>query len=285
MFQVVINALLLSALYALVAIGFTMIFGIADILNLAHGAAIIIGGFSAFYTINALGLSIWAALVLAAALPALFSVVVYRVFVKPIEDEDIYVIITTLIILLIVEEIFRHLEGTQSLVIPPLVSGRGTLLGASFQYNNLLLFVFSWISILGVFLFINRTWIGQGIKGLSMSPRGSVLVGVDRQRVTITTFAIAGALAGLAGLFFGMSQGVRWDMGLSPLLIAFAIVILGGMGSIKGSVIGAHIIGVIETVTITYVDARLTGVAALIIMMFIILIRPHGLYGYTGEVE
>jgi branched-chain amino acid transport system permease protein len=285
MLQVAINALVLSALYALVAVGFTMIFGIANILNLAHGAAIIVGGFSAFYTVNLLGLNIWASLVLAAVFPALFSVIVYAVFVKPIEDQEIYVIITTLIILLVSEEVFRFLEGSQTQALPPLVAGRGSLFGVSIQYNSLILVAISWVSIVAIFLFINRTWVGQGIKGLSMSPQGSVLVGVNRRNVTIVTFAVAGALAGLAGLFFGMSQGVQWDMGLDPLLIAFSIVILGGLGSIKGSVIGAHIIGTVETLTITYVDGRLTGVSALVILLIIILVRPYGLYGYEGEAE
>jgi branched-chain amino acid transport system permease protein len=285
MLQVLANALILSALYALVAIGFTMIFGIADILYLAHGAAIILGGFTAFYTVNFLGLNVWTALVFVSVVPALFSVAVYKIFIKPIEDDEIFVIITTLIILLTVENVFHYLEGSQTQVVPPLIPGRISFASVSVQLNSLVLLSISWLVIIGVFLMMNRTWIGRGIESLSMSSRGSAITGVNRERLTIITFTIAGALAGLAGLFFGISQGVQWNMGLDPLLIAFTIVILGGMGSIKGSVIGAHVIGLIETLTITYIDARLTGVSALVIMMIIILIRPSGLYGYTGDTE
>lgn len=281
--QIVANALLLSALYALVAIGFTMIFGIADVLNIAHGAAIILGGFSAFYTVRLAGLNIWFGAVAAVVVAALFSLIVYKVFVKPVEDDDIFVIIITLVILLFVEHLFRNLAGTEPSVIPQLVPGNTEILGITAQNNRIFLFVVSWISILGIFYFVKRTWIGRGIEGLSMTPRGSALVGVDRERSTTWTYVIAGGLAGLAGLFFGMSQGVNYNMGLEPLLIAFAIVIIGGMGSIKGSVVGAHIVGGLETLTVTLIDSRLTGVVALSMMVVVILIRPQGLYGRPEE--
>lgn len=283
--QLLINALMLSALYAIVAIGFTMIFGIADILNIAHGAAIIVGGFGALYTVRLLDVSIWFGMVSAIVTAAIFSVVVYRVFVRPIRDDEIIVIITTLIILLIVENLARYLVGTQSQVLPQLAEGTTDVGTVSIQNNRIMLFVFAWATIIALFLFINRTWMGKAIEGLSMSSRGSALVGVDEERATIATFAIAGGLAGLAGLFFGMSQGVSWNMGLDPLLIAFAIVIIGGMGSIKGSVVGAHLVGVLETVTVTLIDSKLTGVVALTVMLVIILAKPHGLYGRPSEAE
>ena len=281
--QVLINALLLSALYALVAIGFTMIFGIADILNLAHGAAIIIGAFSAFYAVN-LGMNIWAGGLFAIIVSAIFSLALFWIFVRPIQQKNTFVIITTLIVLIMVESAFRITEGTGTYVLPSLISGGTTLGSVSIQYNSAILFVVSWLTIIGLFLFINRTWLGQAIQGVSMSTRGSALIGVNHERVVLATFGIAGGLAGLAGLFIGISQGVTWDMGLDPLLIAFAIVIVGGIGSIKGSVAGAHIIGVIETVTTTYIDARLTGVSALVIMLIILVAMPQGLYGQPGEV-
>jgi branched-chain amino acid transport system permease protein len=118
---------------------------------------------------------------------------------------------------------------------------------------------------------------------MSMSDRGSRIVGIDIEHSTITTFGIAGALAGMAGLFFGMSQGVSYHMGLDPLLTAFAIVVLGGMGSIKGSVIAAYIVGTLETVTVTVISAQLTGVAALIVLFFAFIVRPRGLFGRAAE--
>ncbi|MFC7131550.1 MULTISPECIES: branched-chain amino acid ABC transporter permease [Salinibaculum] len=280
--NLVISALTLSALYALVAIGFTMIFGVGDILNVAHGAAIILGGFAAFYTVSLLDQSIWLGLVFAIVVPAVFSVGVYKVFVKRIEDE-IFIVIITLVILLLTENIFLFVEGTSSKVIPDLFPGQTEIAGITLQNNSAFLFLFSWALILGLIVFTNRSWIGRGIQSLSMSERGSNLVGVNTERTTTYTYAIAGGLAGLAGLFFGMSQSVSYNMGLDPLLLAFAIVILGGMGSIKGSVVGAYIIGSLETVTTTLIDARMTGIISLAVMFLVIMIRPHGLFGRPGE--
>jgi branched-chain amino acid transport system permease protein len=280
--NLVISALTLSALYSLVAIGFTMIFGVGDILNVAHGAAIILGGFTAFYTVSTLNQSIWLGLVLAAIIPALFSVGVYKIFVKRIEDE-IFIVIITLVILLLTENVFLYVEGQSAKVIPNLLQGSTEFAGFSIQNNSALLVLFSWALIVGLFFFTNQTWTGRGIQALSMSESGSNLVGVNTERVTTYTYAIAGGLAGLSGVFFGMSQAVSYDMGLDPLLLAFAIVILGGMGSIKGSVVGSYIIGSLETVTTTVIDARMTGIVSLIILFLVIMIRPHGLFGRPGE--
>lgn len=277
--QMFVTAITLSALYALVAIGFTMIFGVADILNVAHGAAIILGGFSAFYVTRILGVSIWIGAIAALVIPAAFSILVYKIFVKPIEDDEIFVVIITLVILLFTENFFLVLEGTSPRTIPQLVAGNLTIGSVTVQFNRVAMFAISWIVIIALFWLTNRTWLGRGIKGLSMTDRGSALVGVDRERTTIATYALAGSLAGLAGLFFAMSQGVSYDMGLDPLLLAFAIVILGGMGSIKGSVVGAYIVGTLETVTTTMIDSRMTGIVALIIMFLAIIVRPNGLYG------
>lgn len=277
--QMFVTAITLSALYALVAIGFTMIFGVADILNVAHGAAIILGGFSAFYVTRILGVSIWIGAIAALIIPAAFSILVYKIFVKPIEDDEIFVVIITLVILLFTENFFLVLEGTSPRTIPQLVASNLTIGSVTVQFNRVAMFAISWIVIIALFWLTNRTWLGRGIKGLSMTDRGSALVGVDRERTTIATYALAGSLAGLAGLFFAMSQGVSYDMGLDPLLLAFAIVILGGMGSIKGSVVGAYIVGTLETVTTTMIDSRMTGIVALIIMFLVIIVRPNGLYG------
>jgi branched-chain amino acid transport system permease protein len=280
--QMIVTAITLSALYALVAIGFTMIFGVADILNVAHGAAIILGGFSAFYVTRILGVSIWIGAIAALVIPAAFSILVYKIFVKPIEDDEIFVVIITLVILLFTENFFLVLEGTSPRTIPQLVASNLTIGSVTVQFNRVAMFAISWIVIIALFWLTNRTWLGRGIKGLSMTDRGSALVGVDRERTTIATYALAGSLAGLAGLFFAMSQGVSYDMGLEPLLLAFAIVILGGMGSIKGSVVGAYIVGTLETVTTTMIDSRMTGIVALIIMFLVIIVRPNGLYGRPG---
>lgn len=279
--NLVTSALALSALYALVAIGFTMIFGVGDILNIAHGAAIILGGWSAYYAVTTFGTSIWLGAVAAVLIPAVFSVLIYLAVVRPIEDDEIFVVIVTLVVLLITEHVFLVVEGTSAKVIPSLFPGKVTVTSVSLQTNAVFLFGLSWVLIGALFWGINRTWAGRSIRVLSMTERGSKLVGVNRQRTTLLTYFIAGGLAGLAGLFFGMSQAVSYNMGLEPLLLAFAIVILGGMGSIKGSVVGAYVIGSLETITTSVIDPRMTGIVSLVVLFLVLIFKPTGLFGHA----
>lgn len=283
-FNVIANGLLLSSLYALIAIGFTMIFGIRGVLNVAHGASITIGGFATYYVAAVLGFNPWIGGLAALLLPGIFSVVVYVGIVRWIEDDPVVVVIMTLLVLLIVERFFLLVAGSQGKVVPLLIEGHITVGSLSIGANRALAFVVSWILILGVLYFVERTLVGNAIRSLSMSERGSAIVGVDEFRVSVLTWFIAGLLAGAAGLFLSTFRTAGWDMGLSPLLLAFTIVILGGLGSIRGSVIGAYMIGFIEVFTTTYVDSRLSGLSAFIILVFILIVKPEGLFGH-GEVD
>jgi branched-chain amino acid transport system permease protein len=272
-------ALLLSALYALISVGFTMIFGVGGVLNVAHAAYLTLGAYSMLYATELLGIGPWPATVLAILLTGIFSVLVYVGPVRLIEDEPIIVVIVTLLIFLIVEEVFYVIEGTSPKSLPVLLSGRVTLAGTTIQTNQVLMFVLSWLTILGLLVFVNRTTLGKAIQAVSMTKRGSTLVGINKFRISVVTWLIAGALAGLAGVFIGTFQTAVYSMGLNPLIIAFSVVILGGLGSIKGSIIAAHIIGFLETLTTSLVSPRLTGLAPLVMLVVVLIVRPMGLFG------
>lgn len=283
-FNVIANGLLLSSLYALIAIGFTMIFGIRGVLNVAHGASITIGGFSMYYVAGVLDFNPWIGGLAALIIPGIFSIIVYVGLVRWIEDDPVVVVIMTLLVLLIVERFFLLVAGSQGKVVPLLIEGQFNVGSVSIGANRTLAFIVSWILILGVLYFVERTLVGNAIRSLSMSERGSAIVGVNEFRVSVLTWFIAGLLAGAAGLFLSTFRTAGWDMGLSPLLLAFTIVILGGLGSIRGSVIGAYMIGFIEVFTTTYVDSRLSGLSAFVILVIILIAKPEGLFGH-GEVE
>lgn len=275
----IVIAFLLSALYALLAVGFTMIFGVGGVLNVAHAAFITIAAFLMYYGTSLFGLNRWVAAALAVLLTGLFSVAVYVGPVRHVEGDPIVVVIVTLLIFLIVEETFLVIEGTDALSIPPLVAGKTTVLGLGVQNNQLLMFVLAWASILGVLAFVNRTRLGKAIQAVSMTERGSALVGIKKFHISVYTWFIAGVLAALGGIFLGMFQTVVYSMGLNPLVLAFSIVILGGLGSIRGSLVAAHIIGFLETFTTSFVSARLTGIAPLLLLTVVLVVRPKGLFG------
>ena len=271
------NVLLLGALYALVAIGFTLIFGVGGVLNLAHGASITLGAYGAYYTVE-LGLGIYAGAVVALLLPALFNLALYKGLIKPVGDNAVAVLILTLVLSLVVEQVFLAVAGAQPVTIPGFLDGQVAVLGG-IEANRVLGFVLSWVLIGALFYFVNRTKQGQAILATSMSKKGSALVGINPDRTYTYTWIIAGLLAGVAGLFLGSFQSLNPLMGRSPLLLSFSIVVLGGLGSIRGSVIGAYFISLLDQLTIFYVSDRLAGLSGLVVLVVVLLVRPKGLFG------
>ncbi|ARS90532.1 branched-chain amino acid ABC transporter permease [Natrarchaeobaculum aegyptiacum] len=272
------NTLILGSLYALIAIGFTLIFGVAGQANLAHGATITIGAFTAWF-VASLGLGVWVGLAAALVTGALFHLVLYQVFIRHIDD-PINVLILTLLAWFVVEYGFRAAVGTEPRSVPSLFAGyTPEIAGFSILYNNLLIVVLSWVFIVALFLFINRTKTGQAIIATSMNEKGAALVGVKTDRITLFTWVLAGLLAGCAGVLYATSRSATYSMGETPLILAFAIVILGGIGSIQGSVIAAYVVGFLEVFTVSAVSPRLSGMTALLLIVLVLLFKPTGLYG------
>lgn len=147
------------------------------------------------------------------------------------------------------------------------------------QNNLLVVFVVSWLLIGGLFAFVNYTKTGKAILATSMSLRGAALVGIESDRINLYTWAIAGLLAGIAGLFLGSYQTANWAMGREPLILSFSIVVLGGLGSIRGSLVAAYVIGFLEVITTSAIDPRLSGLAGLLVLVVVLLVRPEGLFG------
>lgn len=269
---------MISALYALIAIGFTLIFGVGGVLNLAHGATITMGAFSAYYA-GQLGLGIPGAILASVAIPALFAGLLYLGMVKRLEEEPIMVMITTLVVSVVIEQAIVVFEGTTNRSLPQLIEGQFSIAGATFQNLLGVMFVVSWIIIGLLFLFVNYTKTGKGILAVSMSHKGASLVGIKSSRINLITWIIAGAFAGIAGLFLGSWLTASFAMGQAQLVLSFSIVVVGGIGSIRGSVIGAYLIGFLEIATTNLVSSSLQGLAPLVVLVVVLLVKPEGLFG------
>jgi branched-chain amino acid transport system permease protein len=283
--QFVVNWLLISALYALVAIGFTMIFGVGNVINLAHAVSIILGGFMGVFITQA-GYPALVGIGFALLVPALFNLALYLGLIRYLEDRPITVLLVTFLWVLIVEEFFLQTMGNESYAVEPLFAGSIRVLGASLTLNRLFLFVISWVIIGVLFLFVNRTQTGRAMLATSMSEKGASMVGIDNMRINLYTWIIAGALAGLAGLFLATFQTAEYDMGIDPLLLSFSIVVIGGLGSIRGSVIAAYLIGLFEVATVTFISPNLTGITPLLMLVGVLIVKPEGMYGrgFTGDI-
>ncbi|MFB6142388.1 MAG: branched-chain amino acid ABC transporter permease [Halorientalis sp.] len=276
---VVVQSVMISALYALVAIGFTLIFGVGGVLNLAHGGTITLGAFSAYYVGRVFDLGVPAAMLAAVVVPAVFAGALYLGMIRRIEDEPIMVLILTLVVSVVIEQLILTFEGGTPVALPVMFSGQFQVAGATFQNTLGVMFLVSWAIIGLLFAFVNYTKMGKAILATSMSHKGASLVGIDSGRINLTTWIIAGAFAGIAGLFLGSFFTASFSMGRNPLVLSFAIVVLGGIGSIRGSVIGAYIIGFLEVATTSLIDPRLRGLAPLVVLIVVLLVKPEGLFG------
>ncbi|WP_257299118.1 branched-chain amino acid ABC transporter permease [Haloarchaeobius sp. FL176] len=274
-----VNSVIISALYALVAIGFTLIFGVGGVLNLSHGATITLGAFAAYYASGGIvEAGVGGAVLAAIVVPALFSAAVYKGLIERIQDQPVMVMILTLVVAIAVEQVFLVAEGTQPKSIPSLLDGTVALGGSKFQTNLLVVFALSWVIIAGLFYTINNTETGKAILATSMTTKGAALVGIESDRVNLYTWVVAGGLAGVAGLFLGSFQTANFAMGRGPLMLSFAIVVIGGIGSVKGSLVGAYVIGTAEVVT-GAINTRLTGLVPLLLLILVLLVKPEGLFG------
>ncbi|WP_246982373.1 branched-chain amino acid ABC transporter permease [Halorientalis marina] len=281
---IAVQAIIISALYALVAVGFTLIFGVGGVLNLAHGASITIGAFAAYFAMTSYGLGIVGAFAAAAIVPAVFGGILYLGVIRQFQDEPIIVMILTLVTSVAVEAILVTTQDATSYTLPVLVPGTVDLAGATIQITSLVMFAISWLILIALFLYVNKTDTGRAIIATSMDRKGAFLVGIDSGRINLLMWVLAGALAGLAGLFLAQQfGGAAWDMGRTPLVLSFAIVVIGGLGSIRGSVIGAYIIGTIEVLTVNLVNAELQGLMPLLVLVAVLLLRPEGLFGQEVE--
>jgi len=276
--EILILGFLISSLYALSAVGFTMIFGVAGVLNLGHGALVLLGGYAAVWASSILGLNIFVATLVAVFGVALIAPLVYAVFVRPIVDRPVIVFLATLLLAVVAEQAMILTFGLKPRALAPLIPGDFMVWGIKVSWNRLAASLLAFVSILGLWRFINHTRSGKAISALSMERLGAALVGINEYRIQLIVWAVSGALAAIAGVFLTSFLGISPFSGRVPLVISFSTVVLGGLGSVPGSLWAAYIIGYAETITTQFVpEAR--GLPSLVILLLILIFRPQGLFG------
>jgi len=272
-----------SAIYALIAIGFTMIFGVGGVLNLAHGALIMIGAYMyAIVSSSAIfpeyQFSPIVGLLLTTIIVAVLALTLYEVLVKWVEDNPIITFLSTVLIAVALTQVMIFYYSTSPISMS-FYGGIVDLGPADVRYVEAIGFGVSWVMIGLLWYYVTQTDDGRSIVATSMSERGAELTGVNIHSVRAKTWLIAGAMAGVAGIFLGSTNGATPTMWLSPLAIAFIVVVVGGIGSIKGSVIGAYLIGFLEQLTVELVGSGFRTIPPLILLLGFMLFMPQGLFG------
>jgi branched-chain amino acid transport system permease protein len=285
--DILVTGLVNGGVYALLAIGFSMIFGVARIVNIAHTAFYMLAAYCFYVLLTRFEINFALAGVIAVVSVTAFSVLCYRVVIEPVREHEAAVLIATIALALVFQETMLVSFGGHFLGVPSTLDGMVRFLGVSIPYQRLLILFVAAVMLVSCWFILYRTRLGLAIRATANDLEVASLMGMNVRRVAMATMAISVALAAIAGVVVSPVFVVDPFMWLSPLVTMLAIVVLGGLGSLKGSLIGALVIGYVEAITVFAVPAgaHLKGAVALAIMVVVLLVRPEGLFGVSFEEE
>jgi branched-chain amino acid transport system permease protein len=277
--QQVLNGLTLGGVYSLVALGLTLVYGILHVPNFAHGAFYMAGAFVAFYLISSLGLHYWVAMVGAAAAVALIAVLSERLVFHPLRNAPyLHHMIASIGILLFLEAGAQALWGADFHRMQTPYTEVLSFAGLSLPAQRILIIVAAFVLVGLLQLFLKKTITGATIVAMAQNRDGAALVGIDANRVAMLTFAISGALAGMAAVLYAPINLVYTSMGNLVITKAFVIIVLGGMGSVPGAIVGGLIIGFAESFGAFYISTDYKDIIAFVLLVVILSFRPEGLF-------
>lgn len=280
--QQIINGLSLGSIYALIALGYTMVYGIIKLINFAHGDIYMIGAFIGLYCGKNLGLSLLPTLIISMIGAALCGVIIEKVAYKPLRNSPrITLLITAIGISLLLENGMKLAVGSSPKAFPKLLSTEVIKLGSlSLETSKILMLVVSIMLVVFLQFIVFKTKIGKAMRAASYDIEATSLMGINVNNIISITFAIGSALAGAAGVLVSLAfKIVEPYMGMIPGLKAFIAAVLGGIGSIPGALIGGLLIGLTETLTKAYISTILSDAIVFAILIIILLVKPSGLLG------
>jgi len=285
--QILIDGFAISALYALGAAGFTLIFGVSGVLNLSHGAIMVAAAVATWAVTGSFDTGPYFGALAGVLVGLAAAMATYALVVRPIqrsraiptEEKEIFVLTGTLLWGIMIQEAIAYFFTSNPKTVRPLVAGVVNIVGVRTPANEILTAVVCWAVIGLLWLLVNRTRPGRALLAASMNTRGVTLLGFELSRIYVLVWAIYGVLAGIAGVLLAMFLGVSSD-GIGPLTAsAFSIVVLGGLGSVSGSLIAAYVVGYLETVTAYAVSPTIRTIPVLLLLIVVVYVRPQGLLG------
>jgi branched-subunit amino acid ABC-type transport system permease component len=280
-----LHGLVFGAALGLLALGLTVIFGLLGVMNFAHGELYMLGAYAGIVVIGATQ-SFWVALVVAPLLVGVLGALTEVTMLRPLyRREPLYGLILTFGLALVLREGARQVWGGDMRRILAPVTGSTPLLGMTYPNYRIFLLVVSTLLLLGIWLFFTKTRAGILVRAAVQDAQMLDGLGVNVRRLFTLTFAGSGALAALAGLLLAPIFTVYPQMGVEMILLAFIVVILGGMGSMGGSVVAAFVIGITQSLFSLWMNPQRVAIAIFGIMIVVLIVRPRGFFGREGVLE
>ncbi|MGW8271981.1 MAG: branched-chain amino acid ABC transporter permease [Thermodesulfovibrionales bacterium] len=294
--QQLINGLTLGGIYALIALGYTMVYGILELINFAHGEIYMIGAylgiiFLGFFTALGLtqysiALSLVLTIVLAVGVSSAYGFTVEKIAYKPLRGAHrLSPLISAIGMSIFLQNYVMITQGATDRVFPNVFGGSGVeVAGAKATYLQIAMILSSGVLMLALHMFINRTRIGKAMRATAQDKTMASLVGINVDRVISATFIIGSGLAAVAGLMVGMYYGlVNYFIGYMAGIKAFTAAVLGGIGSIYGAMFGGLLLGIMESFGASYLSSEYKDAYAFILLIIILLFKPTGLFGRGTE--
>lgn len=281
--QQLLNGITLGSSYALIALGYTMVYGIVQLINFAHGEIYMFGAFAGLFLVTVVGLPIGWALLGAMAFCMLLGVVVERVAYRPIRGKSsrLSALISAIGVSIFLSTLMVIIAGTNPRNYPDVIQIHNYQLGAvQFSSLQIIILVISAILMLGLELMVRRTRIGKAMRACSQDIEAASMMGINVNRVISFTFAVGSALAAAGGVMVAIYYNALWPyMGTMAGMKAFCAAVLGGIGSIPGAMVGGISLGIMEIMGVAYLSSSYKDAIAFAILILVLIIRPQGLMG------
>ena len=285
--NIIITGLITGSMLALLAISFSLIFGVARIVNIAHTAFYMVAGYCIFSLTGKFGLNPVAGMMVAVVVVTILGLLAYKFLIDPIREHEAAVLIATIALAMIFQEAILLIYTGDYRTVSALIEGYFIISGVKVFYQQVLTFgvVFLILGVLWVLLM--KTKLGLAIRSTAEDREVANLMGMNDSRLAMITMGISVALAGFTGAVLAPLTVLSPYMWMEPLIMMMAVVVLGGLGSIKGSFVAAYILGFTEALVVFMIPkgAFLKGSVALTIMILVLLLRPEGLFGISFEEE
>ncbi|MGG0656382.1 branched-chain amino acid ABC transporter permease [Rummeliibacillus pycnus] len=286
-----INGITLGSIYAIVALGFTLVFGVLGIINMAHGEIFMVGAYVGVMTTGVLGWPLWLGFLAAIIVTAILGYLLESISLRPLRGKKgvshLAPLISTIGVSMFLENMSHHLFGAGNKPFRTPFAELSIHIGSVTIYAvQIVIFVISIVLMMGLSFWLSKTKAGKALRATAENLETASILGVNTKRTITMTVIIASAMGGIAGVLVGMAfNSVNPQMGLSIGLKGLAIIILGGMGNVKGAMAGGLILGLSETVLVAYGDSGYRDAIAFIMIIFILLLKPQGLFGSKTSTE
>lgn len=287
--QQLFNALSLGSVYALFALGFTLVFGVLGVINLSHGAVFMVGAYAALTAVQTMNLPLWAAIAFAFVVSGLVGALIDVLVLRPLRKRNaphLIPMIATIGVAIVLNNLVQGIFGAQNKRFPTSVLPQESLdiLGLHITVIELGIILLSFLLMVALVLVIRRTQLGRALRAIAESPKAALLLGVNVEWLFIVTSFVAAGLGGVAGTLVGMYSNALFPLMGQPILHkGIAVIILGGMGDIRGAMLAGLFLGFAEVMSVAYIGSSMRDAVAFGVLFLVLILRPQGLLGRIQE--